>query len=149
MQRGSRPDEAKMESLIQANDRQLYQQLGQTVQALAEDPSIAGTYTEEVDQALGFQDDVINLGRNLFRRWSAEANKLVCGTDADNSGMRQVVIDAIGGNAGTVVAILAGLLVSQFALAPAVASLVAALVIKTFLKPTYEEMCQEWSQHVG
>jgi hypothetical protein len=43
---------------------------------------------------------------------------------------------------------IAGLLIANLAIAPAIATVVAALIIKLFFRPTYTEFCRVWKKNL-
>jgi hypothetical protein len=45
-------------------------------------------------------------------------------------------------------AVVAGVLISSFGVAPAVAAVVAALLIKRIIKPGQEELCVVWKERL-
>jgi hypothetical protein len=89
-------------------------------------------------------DDLREFGRRVFRRWNVQAWELVCGTDADDSKDRDDFLGAISIDRSVATAALAGLLVSHLALAPAVAAVAAAIIMKRFARPLYDEFCSSW-----
>ena len=135
--------------LLQASEDQLYEQLGIRMKAVASDPAIAGSYDPQVTYdgtAMGPLDDVRELGRRLFRRWNREAYKLICGGELDNAEDRKKLLAAFSGGDVAVGAMLASLFVSGLGMAPALAAIVAALVLKYFFRPAYGEFCGLWQE---
>ena len=74
--------------------------------------------------------------------------ELVCGKSAADKAMRDKLMTAASGKAGTFAAVLAGALVSTFGWAPALAAVVAALVVKLFFKNAYVTTCDVWSKRL-
>jgi hypothetical protein len=139
------PSEQSMNRLLQATEEQLYEQLGIRARAIAANPAVAGSFEPDVTYdgaTMGALDDVREYGRRLFRRWNREAYKLAC--SPDDSTDRKKLLDAFGGGEATVAAVLSGLLVAHLGLAPALAGILAALVLKHFFRPAYEEFCGLW-----
>jgi hypothetical protein len=142
--------EAAVGKLMQAEESQLYEQLGMRVEAVAADVAKAGSLEPQVTYEraeMGLKDDVRELGRQLFERWQKEAHKLVCSATAAEAKDRQRVLDAFGVSEVAVGASLSAGLIS-LGLAPALAPVVAALVVKRFFRPTYEEFCAFWAKHL-
>jgi biopolymer transport protein ExbB/TolQ len=50
---------------------------------------------------------------------------------------------------GGVAAYLATALVATFGLAPAIAAAIAAIVVRRFFKPAYQEFCKAWSERIA
>jgi hypothetical protein len=133
--------------LLQASEGQLYEQLGIRAKALAHDPAIAGSFDPQVSYdgaQMGPLDDVREFGQRLFRRWNQEAYKLICGGDIDDADDRKKLLAAFGGGDVAVGAVLAGLFVQYLGMAPALAGVVAALVLKHFFRPAFGEFCGLW-----
>ena len=139
------PSEQTMNRLLLATEDQLYEQLGIRAKAIAENPAIAGSFDPDVTYdgaAMGPLDDVREFGRRLFRRWNREAYKLIC--SSEDTGDRKKMLDAFGVGPAAVAATISGLLVAHLGLAPALAGILAALAIKHFFRPAYEEFCGLW-----
>ena|SRR6266702_7003468 len=140
-----------VERLLKADEAQLYEQLGIRAKAIAVDPTKAGSFEPEVtyDQAqMGLKEDVLEAGRRLYSRWNVEAYKLVCGTDPEDQKDRKNLTTAFSFNEVTVAATLSALLVTYLGLAPALAAVIAALTIKRFFRPAYEEFCRVWKKNL-
>jgi hypothetical protein len=136
-----------MNRLLQASEDQLYVQLGICAKAIAANPAVAGSFEPTVTYdgaAMGPLDDVREFGRRLFRRWNREAWNLAC--SGDDKADRKKLLDAFGGGQAAVAATLSGLLVAHLGLAPALAAIIAALALKYFFRPAYEEFCTLWHE---
>ena len=137
--------------LVQADEDQLFEQLGVRAQAIAQRPELAGSFEPAVtyDQvAMGPLDAVRDIGRRIYRRWEREAYLLVCGQEDEESGDRESLMAAFGIDGSAVAAILAAGLVSQLGLAPAIAAVVAAILVRRFFRPAYEEFCAAWGERL-
>ena len=138
-----------VENLLQSDVDQLYVELGMRAKTVITNPAIAGQFDPPVEHdvaIMGPSDDLKQFGQRLFQRWNREANELMCGKNDDNVKEREELVNAIGFGEVAVAASLAGLLVSSFGLAPAIATVVAAVVVKRFFRPAYEEFCEVWKE---
>jgi len=141
--------ESAVAPLLSADEDQLYAELGIRARALALDPAVAGEFDPHVQYSeaeMGVLDDVRAFGQRLFRRWNRELNGLICGADPDDAAERKKLADTIGLGETAVAAFVATLIVSSLGLAPAIAAVVAAIVVKRFLRPTLEELCVVWGE---
>jgi hypothetical protein len=137
--------------LIQSDESQLYEQLGIRASAIERRPELAGSFDPPVtfdEVAMGPLDSVRELGLRIFRRWESSAYGLACGQGADDEDDRKSLTDTFGVNSTTVAAFMAALLVSHFGLAPAIAAVIAAIIVKRFFRPAYEEFCAVWGERV-
>lgn len=143
--------ESAAKTLLRADKNQLYEQLGMRVKAIKQDPSTAGSFDPRVvyDQAeMGAKEEIFELGQRFFRRWNKEAYQLACGSEAKDTADRKDLMASLGVSDIAVAAVFSGILVTTVGLAPAIAAVIAALIVKRFFRPTYEEFCQEWKKHV-
>jgi hypothetical protein len=143
--------EPAAKALLKADELQLYEQLGIRSKAIAVDPSKAGSFDPHLlyDQAeMGLKEDVRELGERIFRRWNAEAFQLVCGSKSKDAKDREELAKAFGVSDVAVAAVVSALLVTNFGVAPAIAAVLAALVVKRFFRPAYEECCEVWRKDV-
>jgi hypothetical protein len=141
------PSEQALGRLLQSTEDQLYEQLGIRAKAIAANPALAGTFEPNVTYdgaAMGPLDDVREYGRRLVRRWNREAYGLVCGSDSDDAKDRKTLLDAFGGGEVAVASALSALFVAHLGLAPALAAILAALTLKHFFRPAYDEFCGLW-----
>ena len=135
-------------SLLQSDEAQLYEELGLRLKAISADESKAGSFEPDVvyDRAqMGLQDDLAKLGRRIFARWNTECYQLICGKDQGDSADRKEILGALGIGDVALASALSALLVSHFAVAPAIAAVIAAIVAKRFFRPAFEEFCTTWS----
>jgi hypothetical protein len=140
--------EPAMESLLAADEDTLFEQLGIRATAIQENPNLSSSFSPQViydEAAMGVLDDVRDYGRRIFRRCSAEGYKLFCGDDPEDEEDRKQLAEVTGISQGQFSALLASMLVGQLGLAPAIAAIIAAILIKRFLiKPGYQLACEKW-----
>ena len=144
--------EAAVEALLESDESQLYEQLGILSNALNETPAVVAGFDPEVsyDQAaMGPLDDIRKLGRRIFARWEKETYRMLCGGGADDTNDRQAIKDALGIGGTALATYLATTLVATFALAPAVAVVIGAIVVRRYFNPAYDEFCSVWSERIG
>jgi hypothetical protein len=137
--------------LLKSDVNQLYEQLGIRSAALRVDPATAGSFDPAVvyeGSHIGMKDEVRELGKRLFKRWNREGFALLCGGAAEDEADRQQMMKAVGLGDTAAAAALSALLVSNFGVAPAIAAVVAALVVKRFFRPTYDEFCAVWRKNL-
>lgn len=132
--------------LSERGEDELYQELALRVKGMFEEPSVAGELQPSVPyspELLGPLDDLQDFGRRFFARFLPEAYKLACGEDAQE---RKKIEDAFGISPEAVGAAIAGILVAQFAIAPAAAAVIGALILRLFFRPAYQAMCDVWKE---
>jgi hypothetical protein len=121
--------------------------LGKQEAVIDEDYSLAAdpTLDPEYDSThMGVIDDLKGIGSRIAQRWNKELYKLVCGSgDSDN---RKQLLDALNVSEAAAIGVVASLLL---AITPAaVAAPLAALLVKTFLIPAKDELCEAWAEAV-
>lgn len=130
------------------DEETLESELGLRLKANADAPSLANASVDkfQMDAAnLGLADDFSELGSRLWRRLQRELYHVICGADPGDNDDRAKIKEALGIDTDdAIVAAIAGVLASSFGLAPAIAGLVAALVLKRLIKPSGEELCIFW-----
>lgn len=110
--------------------------------SLAADPSLNPDYDST---HMGLIDDLKGIGSRIAHRWNKELCKLVCGR-GDNEERRKL-LDALNVSEAAAIGVVASLLL---AIAPAaVAAPLAALLVKTFLMPAKDELCEAWAEAVA
>lgn len=133
------------------DEETLVEQLGARAKAIPEDPAVAGRYnpTITVDYAtMGPMDDIVDLGGRILRRWERELHAVVCGDAKADKQDRTTILDALGLDDVALGAALGTVLVTSFGLAPAIATVVAALLIKRIFKPAGDEVCTFWGERL-
>ena len=140
-----------VENLLDATEGQLYEQLGIRAKAIINDPSKSGSFEPEVvfdGSIMGLKEDLLDFGKQFYKRWQLEAHKLTCGSATSDAADRNDLANAFGLGEASAGAAIAALLVSQFGLAPAIATVIGVLLIKRFFRPTYEEFCKAWTKSI-
>jgi hypothetical protein len=84
-----------------------------------------------------------DLGRRIFRRWSRAFHQFICTPDRNDSSARDRLVRALTGKESCT-AVIAGMLVASFGASPAVAAVVAALLLKLIFDPAKAEVCETW-----
>ncbi|MEP6487202.1 hypothetical protein NDI43_00860 [Microcoleus vaginatus GB2-A3] len=150
--------EAIVESLWELDDDVLEAQLGSRVQAIGDDVA-GGVATRGVDLTSWESIDVnvaarasidprfLDAGRQLFDRVNPLTYELMCkplgGDDAET---RKILDETINQNYTKAAGMLAPVLVSGVGLAPAVATLLATLIIKKVSKYVATGICETWDK---
>lgn len=132
-------------------ERALLEELASRTVAIGDDPQPAGKYNPEVtidQQEMGLEDLAI-LGRRILGRLERELHAVVCGGGKDDKEDRESILSAVGAGDVALGTILYGVLVTSFGLAPAVATVVAALLIKRVLAPAGNEVCKFWGERLA
>lgn len=148
----SKQAEPAVKKLLKSDEEQLYETLGIVAKAIENDPSKSGSFEPRVtyDFAhMGLKEDVMEMGQKLFNRWIVEAYKLACGSDRQGRKDREALMEAFGFNDEVMIAAaLAALFVTNLGLAPALAAVMAVLVLKRFFRPAHEEFCIVWKKNL-
>jgi hypothetical protein len=144
-------DQAKaaVEKLLQSPEDQLFAELGLRGKAIADDPAVAGQFDPDISydaEFAGPMDALKEFGQRYFDKVNRQVYDLVCGDAKESQEDRSKLRDAFGMDKTTFAAVLGGVLVSSFGWAPAIAAVVAALVVKIFFRPGYELACQMWRE---
>jgi hypothetical protein len=139
---------ALAEWLAVSDEKSLIEQLGIRAAAtrLGRADAISYTSTPTYDGAvMGAMDDVRTLGRRLLNRWNHELFKVMCGSEAGDAEDRESLLKAIGATDLVLASAMTTVLVSSFAVAPAVATILSALIVKRIFNPAGEEFCKFWA----
>ena len=141
-----------IEKLIRADDDTLLEQLGLRLRANASGQAeVMELNPSLVHDAhlMGPLDDLRDLGGRIFRRWNRELFKLVCGGSDDDGKDRESVLEALGLGDVALGGVLATILIGSFGVAPAVATVVGALIVRRLGSPAAEEICGFWEEKLG
>ncbi len=130
-------DDVALEVLIGMRDR-----------AIAQDASLKDDVEFEPKYSSGTMgpiDDVKVLGQRILNRWNKELYGLVCEKQGAASKDREAVLDSLKLGEAAVIAALVGCLLS-LGLAPAIAAPVAPLIVRKFVWPAKDELCDAWGE---
>jgi hypothetical protein len=140
-----------VEKLLQSHSEQLFAELGLRLKAIENDPAQAGSFetTTTFDAPFaGPLDTLREIGQRFFERFSPDAYGLVCGSDDENAGVRKKLLDALNLGETAFAATLVSALIGTFGIAPALASVVAALIVRLFFRNAVGAMCDVWKKHL-
>jgi hypothetical protein len=149
-----KPTEARQEAeravtpLLTEPEDELFAELGIRARALSRHPAAAGSFNPDVrynEVWMGDLDDVRAFGMRLYARWDHELHDVVCDPDAGGSEERTAAADEIGAGQSAFAAYLATVIVSGLGIAPALASVAAAIIVRRFGGSTLGELCRAWS----
>ncbi len=151
--------EVLVESLWELDEDQLQAQIGSRVQAIGDD--VAGRGARGVDLASLESIDVnvaarasidqtfLDAGRQLFDRVNPLVYELMCKPLGDDAETRKILDETINQNYTKAAGMLAPVLVSGVGLAPAVATLLATLIIKKVSKYLATGICETWEKSLA
>ncbi|NET44591.1 hypothetical protein [Okeania sp. SIO2B3] len=88
----------------------------------------------------------IEFGQNFFKRLNGEAYDLLCGRDpfGDGGETMQKIDDAYNESSTKAAGMLAPILVTNLGLAPAIAAIVATLIVQKIASAAGETICSMW-----
>lgn len=151
--------EALIERLWELDDDELEAHIGSRVQAIEDD--VAGHGTRGIDPAslesidldvaakASIDPRLLEAGGQLFERVNPLVYELMCNPLGGNDLEAQRILDeAINQNYIKAAGMLAPVLISGLQLAPAVATLLATLLIKKIANYTATEICKTWENNL-
>lgn len=115
---------------------------------IAENPDLSRGYRSVSVDSINRSDASISLGRRVFGAWSRALHGFLCNPSAEDNELSQKILQAIFSNKGGGAALLAGLLITSFGLAPATAAIVAALTMRIVFEPAANEICSAWEENL-
>src|SRR3954453_967364 len=136
------------DDLLEYDEVALIELLGIRAKAMQRDLSIAGELSPKVKYDatyLGPLEEVKALGSRILRRWNKELFHIVRGTSKDDEVDRKNILNALTLGEGAAIAALIPIL-TALGLAPTLAAVVAAIVVKRFLGSAVETICDTWKQ---
>ena len=151
--------EAIVASLWELDDDVLEAQLGARAQAIGDD--VAGGVARGVDLTSWESIDVnvaarasidprfLDAGRQLFDRINPLTYELMCKPLGDDAETQKILDETINQNYTKAAGMLAPVLVSGAGLAPAVATLLATLIIKKVSKYLATGICETWEKSLA
>ena len=135
--------------LLKADETQLYETLGIREKAIESDPDKRNLLDPQVSYdrvQMGVKEDVLELGRNIFDRWAFETYQLACGSEDADLEDRKKLVTASGVSEVAIASTIASLVITELAIPPALAPVIAAIAVKRFFRPAYEEFCRVWKK---
>ncbi len=137
-----------VDSLVALKDADLFTALGYQLSRTAAGSSprgyISGIDKDELPRDGAFQE----FGKMLFRRWNKALYEFVCQSSGEDNELRERLIGVLTGKEGGAAALLAGTLVAVFGVSPALAAVVATLVIRLVITPAGEVLCSSWQSSI-
>ena len=133
--------------LLTEPEDELFAELGIRARALSRHPAAAGSFNPDVrynEVWMGDLDDVRAFGMRLYARWDHDLHDVVCSPDLGGTA-QGTAADEIGAGQPAFAAYLATAIVSGLGIAPALASVAAAIVVRRFGSSTLDELCRTWS----
>ncbi len=150
--------EVLVESLWELDEDQLAAQIGDRAQAIEDDA--AGLGTKGIDPASLDSIDVnvaarasidlrlLEAGQGLFDRVNPLVYELMCQPLGNDPQTQKILDEAIGQNYTKAAGMLAPVLISGLGLAPAIATLLATLIIKKIANYSATAICETWQQNL-
>lgn len=127
----------------------LYAALGAEVSAAAKGSGEVARFAVTVDRDQLVRGSMSELGERIFKRWSRTLHGFLCEPSGEDADLRSQVLSALASRDVSASALVAGLLVGTFGIAPAIATLIAALVVQLFVKPVTDEICKYWGEQLA
>ena len=143
---------AAVAGLHDTDEDDLYRLLALRMKTIERDPSVAGQFAPSTVAAseLGIAvPDLLALGRKAFQAIARSGQAIICGTDSDAGFHLQRILSSVNMDITTVTAGVATLLIGQLAIAPAVAGIVASIVVGKVAPTSVEALCKAWSAKLG
>ncbi|MEG4057669.1 MULTISPECIES: hypothetical protein [unclassified Microcoleus] len=150
--------ELLVESLWELDEDQLAAQIGDRAQAIGDDA--AGLGTRGIDPASLDSIDVnvaarasidlrlLETGQRLFDRVNPLVYELMCKPLGNDPQTQKILDEAIGQNYTKAAGMLTPVLISGLGLAPAIATLLATLIIKKIANYSATAICDTWKQNL-
>lgn len=145
-----------VQKLAELDEETLQQQLGIQAQNLGEDLTRSASIEAiDVDNrstvSRGLESNkALEFGQHLFKRLNAEAYDLLCSSDpfGDGGKTMQQIESAYKDSSTKAAGVLAPILVANLGLAPAVAAIIATLIVQKIAKATGDTICSMWQESV-
>lgn len=137
--------------LVDYDEAALIEQLGIRAKMLQQDPSFAGDLAPELNydaKFLGPLDSAKALGLKILDRWNKELFEITCGSSSDDKEDRTKILNALTLGEGAAIAALIPVL-AGLGLAPTLAAVLAAIIVKRFFGSAVETICESWKQQLS
>jgi hypothetical protein len=134
--------------LAEYDESALIELLGMRAKCIERDPSIAGDLSPKISydaRFLGPLDDIKALGLRILNRWNKELFSIICGSSNDDEEDRTKILNALTLSEGAAITALVPVFIG-IGLAPTLAAVLAAIVVKRFLGTAIGTLCEAWKQ---
>ncbi|CAD5926657.1 hypothetical protein L2E69_18970 [Planktothrix agardhii 1806] len=129
--------------LLELDEESLEAQLGLQVQGTAKGLTLDSIDLDAAARA-PISPEVLAAGQQLLKRLNSGLYDLMCNPLGSDPETEKVLDEVINQNYTKATGILTPVLVSGLGLAPAIATLIATLVVKKIAKAGSEEICKSW-----
>ena len=132
---------------LPAGNEDLLAELGLRMIVIRRQPEISGELRPEFspqDVPQPPRQALIKMGQDLLSTWNRALFQFVCVDTSGNSADRQYLLDALKEGGTGAIAALTDSLIGTHLLNPAVAVIVAALIIRMLIVPAGRSVCQIW-----
>ena len=143
---------AAVADLHTTDEDDLYRLLALRIKTVARDPSVAGQFAPSTvaPTELGIAvPDLLAFGRKAFQALATAGQSVICGSNSDAGFHLQRILSGVNMDVTTVTAAIATLLVGQLAIAPAVAGIVAAIVVGKLAPTSLDALCARWQSNLA
>lgn len=138
------------DKLVEFDDDQLMLHLGMCVKGISED-IVDQTRSASIDsidlnyyEITRADEATIKFGQRLFKRLNLTSYELLCKDPFDGGETLKKLSEALEDSTAKAAGLLAPVLVANLGLAPAVAAIIATLIVKTISKAIADEICSTW-----
>ncbi len=138
------------EKLVTFDDNQLFLHLGMSSESASEDleQQTRSASIDSIDLSVyeitRGNVDILNFGQRLFKRLNKASYELLCKDQFDDGETLKKLNEALKDSTAKAAGVLAPVLVANLGLTPAIAAIIAALVVKTLSKAIADEICSTW-----
>ena len=143
---------AAVADLHTTDEDDLYRLLALRIKTVERDPSVAGQFAPSTvaPTELGIAvPDLLAFGRKAFQALATAGQSVICGSNSDAGFHLQRILSGVNMDVTTVTAAIATLLVGQLAIAPAVAGIVAAIVVGKLAPTSLDALCARWQSKLA
>ena len=140
----------QLETLLSETPSSLFSELGIRSLAIEERPELAEQIeiVLEPGKYLGPAQDFSEIGKTFFDKVNKNCYELVCSSEELNREDREKLIRALSIGPTDVALCLSTILVSYHVVAPALAGVIATLIVKICYQPACETICEFWANRL-
>ena len=134
----------------QKEDEALYVLIGMREKAVANEPALKDDPDLEVvyaEPTMGPLDDIKRLGKRITNRWNKELYTIVCGNADKDAEVRESLLNSLSLSEAAVIAAVATALIG-LGVGAAIAAPLAPLLVRRFIWPAKDELCEAWGEAI-